>query len=114
MSKVNTEHKKNTITDKIVEYIRLNYDKDISAQSISLEFSYHPNYINKLIKQKTGKNLSSFIRHTKISYALGLLYENDISLSEISAMLGYYDYSHFYKAFVAETGFTPTEYKRKN
>jgi AraC-like DNA-binding protein len=110
----NVKYEKNTISDKIVEYIRTNYDKDISAKSISAEFSYHPNYINKLIKQKTGKSLSNFIRHTKISYALGLLYENDITLSEISATLGYYDYSHFYKAFVAETGFAPTEYKRKN
>ena len=114
VSKTSGEYEKNTVTDKIIEYIRLNYDKDISAKSIASEFSYHPNYINKLIKKKTGKNISSFIRHIKIGYALGLFYENQIPLSEISLMLGYYDYSHFYKAFVAETGFAPTKYKKTN
>ncbi len=103
-----------SIADKIVEYIRLNYNKDLSAAIISKEFSYHPNYVNKLVKQKTGKCLSDFIRHVRIEYAIGLLYENDISFSEISSMLGYYDYSHFYKAFVSETGVTPSKYKKKN
>lgn len=102
-----------SVADKIVEYIRLNYDKDVSASSISKEFSYHPNYINKLVKRKTGKCLVDFIRHVKIEIAIGLLHENDITLSEICSLLGYYDYSHFYKAFVAETGVTPSEYKKK-
>ncbi len=100
------------VADKIVEYIRLNYDKDVSATNISKEFSYHPNYINKIVKQKTGKCLSDFIRNVKIEYAIGFLYESDITLSEISSLLGYYDYSHFYKAFVAETGVPPSEYKK--
>ena len=104
----------NSIADKIVKYIRLNYNKDISATCISKEFLYHPNYINKLVKQKTGKCLGDFIRHVKIEYAIGLLYENHIQLSEICSVLGYYDYSHFYKAFVAETGVTPSEYKKRN
>lgn len=103
----------NSIADKIVKYIRLNYNKDISATSISKEFSYHPNYINKLVKQKTGKCFRDFIRYVRIEYAVGLLHENDITLSEICSVLGYYDYSHFYKAFVAETGVTPSEYKKK-
>ena len=102
-----------SVADKIVEYIRLNYDKDVSATSISKEFSYHPNYINKLVKRKTGKCMGDFIRHVKIECAIGLLYENDITLSKICSVLGYYDYSHFYKAFVAETGVTPSEYKKK-
>lgn len=102
-----------SVADKIVEYIRLNYDKNVSTTSISKEFSYHPNYINKLVKLKTGKCLKDFIRHVKIEYAIGLLYENDIQLSEIYSVLGYYDYSHFYKAFVAETGVTPSEYKKR-
>lgn len=31
-------------------------------------------------------------------------------MSEISVRLGYFDYSHFYKAFYKETGINPTEY----
>lgn len=105
-------HTAPTVTEKIVSYVYANYDKNISARSVSDAFSYHPNYINTLIKQRSGKSLSHFIRQVKIEHATSLLSEASVCPVEIAQMLGYYDYSHFYKAFIAETGMTPTEFKK--
>ena len=95
---------------RIIEYIRRNPEKDLSGESLSSLFSYHQNYINKLIKKETGKSVSDYVRYVKIEYARALLSEEMCSLSELAEMLGYYDYSHFYKAFIAELGVTPKEY----
>jgi AraC-like DNA-binding protein len=98
---------------KIVNYIKTNPEEQLSATVLSTLFSYHKNYINKLVKNETGKCLNEFIRHVKIEYAKKLFGEGALSLSEISERLGYYDYSHFYKAFIAETQLTPAQYKEK-
>lgn len=101
---------KNMAVQQILDYIRRNPEKDLSGDALSTVFSYHKNHINKLIKQETGISCSKYIRHAKIEYAKTLLSEEAYSLTELSMRLGYYDYSHFYKAFSAETGMTPVEY----
>ena len=102
--------KTNSITQRILEYIKCNPENDLSGDALSAIFSYHKNHINKLIKRKTGKSLSEYVRYTKIEHAKTLILEEGYSLSEIAMRLGYFDYSHFYKAFYKETGSSPTEY----
>lgn len=94
----------------IMEYIRCNPEKDLSGNALSTIFFFHKNHINKLIKRETGKSLCEYVRYAKIEHAKTLLSEEGCSLSEISIRLGYFDYSHFYKAFYKETGIIPTEY----
>ena len=101
--------RKKNPADAILSYIRLNPEKDLSGQALSRRFAYHGNYINKLVKDATGKSLGEYTRHVKIEYAKALLSEGELSLGEVAAELGYYDYSHFYKAFVAETGASPSQ-----
>ena len=96
--------------DRVLAYIRANVEGDLSGDALARVFSYHKNYINKLIRGATGKSLSDYVRYVKIEYAKTLMSENIHSLTEVAASLGYYDYSHFYKAFCAEVGITPREY----
>ena len=102
--------KKNRAVERILEYIKTNPEKDLSGDVLAKLFSYHKNHINKLIKQETGKSLSAYVRYVKIEYAKMLLSEELYSTSEVAVRLGYYDYSHFYKAFLLETGARPTDY----
>lgn len=106
------EGKKGSSAEEILAYIRRNPQNALSAELLSKTFSYHKNHINKLVKKQTGKSLSEYIRYVKIEQAIILLLEEGRAPTEIADLLGYYDYSHFYKAFVAETGVSPTEYGR--
>lgn len=101
---------KKSAGEPILEYIQSHPEEDLSGDALSKLFSYHKNHINKRIKQKTGKSLSQYVRFIKINYAKSLLSEGLYSASEVAARLGYYDYSHFYKAFLAECGASPAEY----
>lgn len=110
LSTVQKSKGKRGVTEEILEYIKTNPEKDLCGDALSKLFSYHKNHINKLIKQETGRSLSEYVRGVKIEYAKTLLAEDVYSLTELSMRLGYYDYSHFYKAFYKELGLTPTEY----
>ncbi len=104
------EHKKkNAQAQKIISYINLNATEELSAALLEQKFGYHRNHINRLVKQETGHTLSECIRSAKINYAKTMIAEARIPHSQIAAELGYYDYSHFYKAFIKETGKAPTE-----
>ncbi len=113
LSSAKQNKSKNASVEDILSYIRLNPEKDLSTSRLSEEFSYHKNYLNHLIKKNTGKSLSEYVRSTKMEHAKTLIAEGGISLNQIAVMLGYYDYSHFYKAFISETGITPAEFLSK-
>ncbi len=99
--------------DSILTYISLNPEKDLSATALSALFSYHKNHINHLVKSSTGLTLTEYVRRVKITHAKALLSESELPPIEVAGTLGYYDYSHFYKAFKDETGKTPTAYTKR-
>lgn len=105
--------KKKNSASGIVEYIKSNPEADLSIDALSTLFSYHKNHISRLIKKECGKTLVDLVREVKIDYAKSLIKDGEYSLGEISEMLGFYDYSHFYKAFSALEGMTVTEYRGK-
>ena len=94
---------------QVLRYVETNYVQGSFAE-ISQRLHYDPSWLSREIKRETGKTLSEYVRYVKIEYAKTLLAEDVYSLTELSMRLGYYDYSHFYKAFLLETGARPTEY----
>lgn len=103
------DKKRSSQAERIISYINVNASEDLSAELLEKKFGYHRNHINRIIKQQTGKTLSECIRRAKISHARSLMNEAKMSQSQVAEELGYYDHSHFYKAFVNETGKTPGE-----
>ena len=104
--------RRNAGAQRIISYINLNASAELSAEMLERKFGYHRNHINRMIKQETGRTLTAYIRYAKINYAKSLITESKLPQAQIAAELGYYDYSHFYKAFVQETGVSPTEFCR--
>ena len=95
---------------EIVAYIRTHPDGNLSPDALAARFSYHKNHINRLVRSTTGKPLSALVREVRVRYAKALIAEGGHSLTELAATLGYYDYSHLRRAFLQETGMTPTDY----
>ena len=98
--------------EEIVSYVRAHPTADLSGEALSSIFSYHKNHINKLVRGVTGMNLGALVRSVRIHEAKVQLSEGIHTPTELALALGYYDYSHFYKAFLAEVGMTPTEYAK--
>ena len=102
------------VADRILAYIDSNPDKIDSASTLAKIFSYHENYINSLVKKRTGMSVSSYLKTKKISLAKQLIENTDLPLSKIAAELGYYDTSHFYRAYKSVTGFPPRKISKRH
>lgn len=95
--------------DKILAFIQSNYKKNITNHSISEYFNYHPNYLNKLVKQSTGSSLYQYIINYRISKAIDLLSNTSLSIGTIAIDTGFKDIYHFSKTFKQKTGLPPSK-----
>jgi AraC family transcriptional activator of pobA len=74
----------------------------------------HENYLNTVIKTKTGKAIKTWIAEKMICEAQSLLKHTTLSNKEISYRLGFAESSHFSNYFKKNTGITPMAYRQNN
>lgn len=86
------------LSDKIIRYMNDHTDA-VSLKEIAAVFSYHPNYISKVLREETGQTFSQILLKLRMERALTLLKGSTLTMEEIAYMLGYSNSSNFYKAF---------------
>ena len=105
--------KNETLADKIVRYMSENSDV-VTLKDIAKHFSYHPNYISALLPKEIGKSFSELLLEQRMQRAEILLKGTNLSIEEISLMLGYSNSSNFYKSFREYYKMSPREYMQKD
>lgn len=93
----------------ILGYVAGHYREKLTCAGIAEKFHYHPNYVAWLIRRETGMTVRRYISSLRISEAVRLLDETDMSVTEISQSLGFCDSSHFCNVYRSLTGGTPHE-----
>lgn len=64
------------------------------------------------LRFSTGLSVWQFVQQHRVSMAKALLRDRGLRLADIAARLGYFDQSHFTKAFRNCVGLTPGEFRR--
>jgi AraC family transcriptional regulator, transcriptional activator of pobA len=81
------------------------------VQDYAAALQLHPNYLNSVIKSKTGQPLSAWLAGKNIIEAKSLLMNTAISVKEISYRLGFKSTTHFSSYFKRYAGCSPSEYR---
>ena len=98
----------------IIKYINEHYNSyDLSLEDISKNTFLTPAYICVIFKDYTGKTVNKYITEYRIIQAKELLKDSNIKMNDIALKVGYKDGNYFAKIFKKETGYTPSEYRRK-
>jgi len=95
----------------IITYIDALYFEELSLTSLSQIFLVERTYLSKSFKHEVGENLMLYIAKKRIQKATELIKKSDVSLTEISFLVGYDDYTYFNRVFRKITGKSPREYK---
>ncbi len=98
---------------EIIAIVEENIDKKISLAMIAQRINMTETYLCKLFKKETGKNLVSFINDLKIERAIELLRDEDFSIGEVAASVGFDDQFYFSRIFKKYAGLSPSEYRAK-
>jgi len=102
-----------SMVSKAIAYINQNYRKDISLDDVSREVNISPYYFSKRFKEETGVNFIDYLTTLRIDHAKVLLKENQLSMKEICAQIGYSDPNYFSRIFKKLVNLTPSEYREK-
>ena len=94
------------------EYLEKNAGK-ISVPQLEAKLGYNGDYINRVIKKRTGKTLSEFARDYLLELAANKLDETNDSIGDICLSLGYSNRSFFNKIFIKKYGLSPSEYRKR-
>jgi len=82
-----------------------------TAKDYASRLAVHVNYLNKKIKESTGKTTTECIADRLIQEAKILLKQTKWTVSEISYVLGFEEIAHFSNFFKKKTTITPLEFR---
>lgn len=102
------------IVDMVQNFLRANFNKELSLEKIAKSFNFNPSYLSKIFIKHTGELPSKYLTSIRINEAKYLLtqYKN-LSIKEVSDWVGYSDQFYFSRVFKQVTGFTPKEFQNK-
>lgn len=84
----------------------------ISRGELGKALHYNGDYLNRLVKQKSGKTILQLGQEICIRQACRLLCETDLSIAAVLDQLGLSNQTYFYRLFHQQMGCTPQEYRR--
>lgn len=107
---IHSQESCNIIT-KAQEYIRNNFQKDLSLEEIAQSAGISPYYFSKLFKEETGITYIDYLTGLRIEMAKKLLSNPKLSIKQVCVDSGYINPNYFSRIFKKWTGLTPTEYR---
>jgi len=81
----------------------------ITIKALSRKVAMNQCYLKKGFKEIFGTTIFDFYQGQRMEHAKYLLYEKGLTVTEVSASLGYSSISHFSTAFKKHTGLKPCE-----
>lgn len=100
-----------TLVSKTINYIRLNFDRNIVQSDLAHELYVHPNYLSKKFKAETGFTITEYINRTRVKEAQFMLKHGNLTIADIAYSVGYNDKKYFSKVFKKMTGQSPSDYR---
>ena len=96
---------------KIIEYINLNYAKEIKNNDLAEIAGYHEYHLNRLFVRYTGMSMHKYILNLRMNECKRLLLNTNMSVSDIASQTGFCSNTHFSTYFKKETKVSPFEYR---
>lgn len=97
---------------ELFEWLRINMNKDFSVKEIAIRFNFNKDYLCRIFKEQTGTSIIKYINDTKILKTREMLCSSELSIKEISYIIGFKDKKYFMELFKQHEGLTPSEYRK--
>lgn len=93
----------------IINFIQENY-QSITLENLASIFAYSETYLSRLIKKNTGKTFKKIVEEARIADVKCLLLTTNLTLTQISQRVGYFDSSHMTHSFIKAQGISPKKW----
>ena len=103
---------KNRQCTSVRQYIEQHYKENLTLDLLAEKVSINKYYMAHAFKQEYGVSPISYLISCRIREGKRLLAETDLSLSQITGILGFSSSSYFSQTFRNAEGLSPTEYRK--
>lgn len=90
-----------------------NFKEQVTSQKAASLAFMNESAFCRYFKRRTNKTLSQFVNHVRVTHAIHLLTEGDMSISKVSFECGFDNLSYFNRQFKTITGKTPYTYRKE-
>ena len=105
--------KSNTELQKIIEYIEINYNKDIKLYHLSNVIMKSVSHLSKQFKEIYRISPMQYINNYRIQKAKELMINTNLNITEISRTVGFQTVHYFSRYFKDKEKITPLQFKSK-
>ncbi|WP_411168684.1 helix-turn-helix domain-containing protein [Clostridium sp. MB05] len=99
---------------EVIKYIQTNYKNPITIKELADIAQYSEYHFLRFFKSQTGKTCTQYINYFRIQKATLLLFNTNLSITEIAYEVGFGDVSYFIKTFKKFLSISPTKYRKTN
>ena len=103
-------NKLSTITD----YMKQNYSKELSLESIARTFNYSPTYLSRMFRKYAQMSYKTYLDDLRLRHAYNDLMNTDLSIGMVAEKNGFAGSKAFARVFKEQYGVLPSEYRKKN
>lgn len=104
----------NGLVDNVIKYIDNNYSNpNLCVNYIGNKFKFSADYLTRIFRKITKVSISEYLLNIRIEKAVDLLNKTDISVNDISLLVGYNEPNYFAKVFKKHKGVSPSDYRRQ-
>jgi AraC family transcriptional regulator len=97
--------------EDVREYIRANFARRITLESIGKAANAHPVHVAQTFRRFHHCTIGDYLRRLRIEFACRELSSSETPLGEIAAQAGFSDPSHFHRTFKRVLGVSPSQYR---
>lgn len=98
---------------RIEKLIHEQFTERLTVNELAGRVHVHPAHLAAEFRKHYRCSVGNYVRDLRISRACQHLTASDKSLSQMALDVGFYDQSHFSKAFKKAMGVTPAQYRRQ-
>lgn len=99
------------LPQKIIEYIAVNFQHELTLDSIAKEFSISKYYVSHVFSDKLKISFRNYLSLVRTEHAASLIRNGDDSITNICSESGFASQRTFNRIFKQVYGVSPTEYK---
>lgn len=94
-------------------YIRLNYDRTITAGKIAFELGYNADYLGRIYRQVYHCTLTEAIQKRRVHVACHYLLDSEMTVEQIAEKCGFSEPDYFRRIFRRHMQTSPVAYRKQ-
>lgn len=97
---------------EIVRHINLHFSEPLELCGLARRFFISKSHLSRVFKESTGFGFAEYVNIVRVREAERLLRETDHSITAVSGLTGFDNFSHFGKMFKRLSGLSPRAYRK--